>query len=92
MIESLLLRKVDGLIVAAGRREHPLLHELHRGGTAMVLVNRTSDGLDVPSVVSADEDGVRQLVAHLAELGHQRVAMVGDRHRPRPVPGGHGRS
>jgi LacI family transcriptional regulator len=77
LIESLLRRKVDGLLVATARRDDPLLEDLHARGVALVLLNRDTDGLDVPSVTSADGEGIRMLVAHLSSLGHQRVALVG---------------
>ncbi|WP_037078298.1 LacI family DNA-binding transcriptional regulator [Pseudonocardia spinosispora] len=77
LIESLLSRKVAGLIIATARREHALLEELHARGLALVLINRDSEGLDVPAITPADADGMRLLVAHLADLGHRRVAFVG---------------
>jgi LacI family transcriptional regulator len=77
LIESLLSRKVDGLLIATARREHPLLEDLHARGVRLVLLNRGAEGLDVPAVTAAEVDGMRMLVAHLAELGHRRVALVG---------------
>jgi LacI family transcriptional regulator len=40
----------------------------------MVLVNRRVDGLDLPSVTADDEAGIALAVAHLAGLGHTRIA------------------
>ena len=73
-IESLRSRQVEGLIVATARRDHPLLVRLHGIGVRMVLVNRRVDGLELPSVSADDDAGVRLAVAHLAELGHTRIA------------------
>ena len=73
-IESLRSRQVEGLIVATARRDHPLLVRLHGIGVRMVLVNRRVDGLELPSVSADDDAGVRLAVAHLAGLGHTRIA------------------
>ncbi|MGA4843614.1 LacI family DNA-binding transcriptional regulator [Streptomyces sp. G45] len=76
-IDSLCARRVDGLIVATARRDHPHLRALHADGVPLVLVNRRVDGLDVPSVAPDDASGIAQAVGHLAALGHLRVALVG---------------
>lgn len=67
-------RQVDGLIVATALLRHPLLVELEQQGVKMVLVNRRTDGLDVPSIAADDSAGVAMAVRHLAELGHTRIA------------------
>ena len=73
-VESLRSRQVEGLIIATARRDHPLLDRLHRLGVRMVLVNRRVDGLDLPSVTADDDAGIGMAVAHLAALGHRRIA------------------
>jgi len=73
-VESLRSRQVEGLIIATARREHPLLVRLHRLGVRMVLVNRRVDGLELPSVTADDDAGISMAVAHLAALGHRRIA------------------
>ncbi|MFD9949506.1 LacI family DNA-binding transcriptional regulator [Nonomuraea sp. NPDC059023] len=74
LIESLRSRQVEGLIVATARLEHPLLSELHAAGVPLVLVNRRVEGIDVPCVTADDAAGVSAAVAHLAGLGHTRIA------------------
>jgi LacI family transcriptional regulator len=73
-VESLRSRQVEGLIIATARRDHPLLARLHRLGVRMVLVNRRVDALDLPSVTADDDAGIGLAVAHLAGLGHRRIA------------------
>lgn len=73
LITSLRARQAEGLIVATGLLNHPLLHELHAQRVAMVLVNRRTDDLAVPSVSADDSLGIGLAVAHLAELGHRRI-------------------
>src|SRR5919112_219884 len=73
LVTSLLWRQVEGLIVATALLEHPLLEQLHAQGTRMVLVNRRTEGLAVPSVAPDDTTGIELAMAHLAGLGHRRV-------------------
>jgi LacI family transcriptional regulator len=73
LVTSLLWRQVEGLIVATALLDHPLLHRLQAQGTQMVLVNRRTEGLAVPSVAPDDAAGIELAMAHLAELGHRRV-------------------
>lgn len=73
LISSLRSRHVDGLIIATALLDHPLLHRLHEQNVRMVLVNRRTDDLDVPSVLPDDTAGVMLAMRHLAELGHTRI-------------------
>ena len=72
-IASLRSRQVEGLIVATALLEHRLLAELHEQGVRMVLVNRRTEGLEVPSIAPDDAAGVELAVRHLAGLGHRRI-------------------
>ncbi|QWZ07132.1 LacI family transcriptional regulator [Nocardioides panacis] len=73
-VMTLRSRQVEGLIVATARLEHPLLQQLHEQGVRMVLVNRRTDDLDVPSITPDDARGVELAVEHLVKLGHTRIA------------------
>ncbi|WP_157245280.1 LacI family DNA-binding transcriptional regulator [Nonomuraea typhae] len=74
LIDSLRSRQVEGLIVATARMDHPLLAELHASGVQLVLINRRVEGVDLPCVTADDSSGVSAAVAHLAGLGHTRIA------------------
>jgi LacI family transcriptional regulator len=74
LVDSLRSRQVEGLIVATARLEHPLLERLHAEGVRMVLINRRTTGASIPSVTADDASGVDTAVAHLAGLGHRRIA------------------
>jgi LacI family transcriptional regulator len=65
---------VDGFITATARREHPLIDELVAAGGPLVLVNRATDGHNLPSAVPDDRGAVRQAIEHLAGLGHRSIA------------------
>ncbi len=73
-IDSLRSRHVEGLILATARLKHPLLEQLHAEQVPMVLINRRLASSEIPSVTPDDTHGVAIAVAHLAELGHKRIA------------------
>jgi LacI family transcriptional regulator len=74
LIDSLMARQVDGLIIATSRIRHPLLEQLHADGVKMVQVNRHVENVDIPSVVSDIAAGISQAVDHLVGLGHTKIA------------------
>lgn len=76
LIASLRSRQVEGLIIATARLDHPLLHQLHEQGVKMVLVNRRTNGLEVPWIAPDDATGIELAVRHLADLGHRRILHV----------------
>lgn len=79
-IDLLRSRQVEGLIVATARLKHPLLEGLHEQGVKMVLVNRRTQGLELPSITPDDAAGIELAVKHLAVLGHRRILHIGGPH------------
>jgi LacI family transcriptional regulator len=77
LLDTMLNRRVDALIVASARRSASRLAELGEGGLPVVLVNRSSDNAFLPSVSGDDHAGIGLAVRHLASLGHRRIAHVG---------------
>jgi LacI family transcriptional regulator len=76
VIDSLLDRQVDGMIVApAAGSERVTLPEITRAGIPLVLIDR---GVDVGSDQVGPENfsSARLLTEHLLELGHRRIAVV----------------
>jgi DNA-binding LacI/PurR family transcriptional regulator len=65
---------MDGVVLGSSRLPEPELREL-RGRWPVVLFNREVDGL--PSVVADSADGSRQIIDHLAALGHRSIAYLG---------------
>jgi LacI family transcriptional regulator len=76
-IETLRAREVDGFIAATARRDDAALEELIASGIPVALVNRRLPDRRVPVAAVDDREGVRQAVAHLSELGHERIAHIG---------------
>ena len=69
-------RQVDGFIVATALREDPLLEDAAARGVPMVLVNRTTEHVEVSAVSGDDASGVARTVDHLVELGHRDIAHI----------------
>jgi LacI family transcriptional regulator len=71
---TLMARQVDGFIMATALRDDRVVRSAAAAGTPVVLVNRMTDDLLVPSVAPDDYAGIRMAVAHLVALGHRRIA------------------
>jgi LacI family repressor for deo operon, udp, cdd, tsx, nupC, and nupG len=73
-------RRVDGAIVMASRVGSmylPLLNELE---VPIVLIDNQHPGEFAHAISIDDREGARLAVSHLVELGHRRIAYIGDRH------------
>ena len=69
----LLEQRVDGLLIASGSTNEPVLEQLAGQGLPIVLVNRRVERVG-PSVTVDDARGTELAVEHLADLGHRRIA------------------
>jgi LacI family transcriptional regulator len=70
-------QRVQGVLVTPVDPMEPLLDEVARHGTPVVIVDRTRDVDSHCSVAVDDVLGGRVAVEHLLDLGHRRVAFVG---------------
>jgi LacI family transcriptional regulator len=86
--EAMRARQVDGVITATARLDHGMLDEMSAAGLPIVLVNRRLEDGELPSASPDDHEGARLAVAHLAGLGHRRIAHAGG---PQEVSTGHSR-
>ncbi len=77
LIEELMERRVDGLILATARQDDPVLSACLEAGTPTVLVNRAEERARASAVVSDDHAGMVLAVEHLASLGHRRIGHLG---------------
>lgn len=75
-LDLLLSQRVAGIIVAPQGDGAGSLREVLTLGVPVVFVDRTIDGVDVPSVTSDNRSGITGAVAHLAGLGHHRIGLV----------------
>lgn len=77
LLELLRQCRVDGLILSAAHLKPRDLTELREEKRPLVLVDRTIDGLDLPSVVTDSHAGLRMAVDHLIAKGHRRIGYLG---------------
>jgi len=77
IFDSMKARNIDGLIMATAHTRDPIVDACIDEQVPVVLVNRTVDSHDVTAVINNDELGIRAAIAHLVELGHQRIAFLG---------------
>lgn len=78
VVQELAERRVDGIVVTSSRVGAlylPLLSEMR---VPIVLVNNQHPGEFVHSVMIANLEGSREAARHLIELGHRRIAYLGD--------------
>ena len=78
-VRSFQARRVDGVLVASSRvgaLHQPLLSELH---IPIVLLNNQHPSAFMHSVLFDNANGAYQATRHLVELGHKRIAYLGDR-------------
>ena len=74
VVETLLDRNVDGLILATARIDDDLPNQLRQNRVPHVLVLRTDNSS--PSVLGDDEMGGYLAVRHLIDLDHTEIAVV----------------
>ncbi|MGC1184952.1 MAG: LacI family DNA-binding transcriptional regulator [Candidatus Dormiibacterota bacterium] len=76
VFEGMRARNVDGFIVATARLQHPFLDLAASEDLSVVLVNRILSDDFFPSASVDDALGSSLAVAHLAKLGHRRIAHI----------------
>jgi len=75
--ELLRLRRVEGVIVAPSSvRNLDVLHDFHRVGAPVVLLNRRLAGPPFDRVVVDHATAVHDAVRHLVALGRRRIALL----------------
>lgn len=79
VVQSFEEHRVDGIIVAASRVGALYMPMLARMRVPIVLLNNQHPSQYVHSVTIANAEGSRAAVGHLIELGHRRIAYLGDR-------------
>lgn len=78
LVESLVRRRVDGLLLMPATQRQDYLVDDVRSGLPVVFVDRRPHGLDADSVTVDNILGSRMAVDHLLAHGHERIALLGD--------------
>jgi LacI family transcriptional regulator len=88
IFEQMRARHVDGYVLATAHESNPVLAEAARAELPVVLMNRLAPDYSFSSVSADNEQGMRMSVAHLAALGHTRIAHIAG---PQQISTGEGR-
>ncbi len=88
IFEQMRARHVDGFVLATAQAADPVLVEAASADLPVVLMNRLDPEHDFSSVSVDNEQGMRMSVAHLAGLGHTRIAHIAG---PQQMTTGEGR-
>jgi DNA-binding LacI/PurR family transcriptional regulator len=84
VLQDLAERRVDGIILTSARASALYLPLLSGLNVPVVLVNDHHPGEPVHTVSIANQEAMRAVVQYLIELGHRRIAYLGDRNSHRP--------
>ena len=76
LIDRLIGRQVDGLILATATRHDDAVTSCIERGVPLVLVNRAEEDGKASAVVSDDEKGMALAVDHLVQLGHRDIGFI----------------
>jgi LacI family transcriptional regulator len=77
LVQALLRRRVDALLLVPASRDHAYVRETG-GGTPVVFLDRPPVGLEADCVLLDNLGGARTAVEHLLAHGHERIAVIGD--------------
>jgi LacI family transcriptional regulator len=77
VVDMLRERRVDGIILTPAHHKPSHLAMLRSEGLPFVFVDRTIEGMDVPSVVTDSILGLKLAVDHLVARGHRHIAFLG---------------
>jgi DNA-binding LacI/PurR family transcriptional regulator len=78
VVQSFAERRVDGIVVTSSRVGALYLPLLSEMMVPIILVNNQHPGEFVHSVMIRNVEGSRAASAHLIQLGHRRIAYIGD--------------
>lgn len=76
MIETLLSKRVDGLLVSCSQETHDIgyFNNLAEGSTPLVFFDRCIDEVSVSSVSVNDHSASKRITEHLIGLGYKKIA------------------
>lgn len=78
VVEMLLARRVDGLLLVPSRGDHRWLSEEIRRGVRVVSLDRPCDTIETDTVVFDNAGGAMMAVQHLLDQGYRRIGLITD--------------
>jgi len=83
IVQAFSEHRVDGVIIGSVPVERSNLNLLNQYGIPAVVINNQSARSQKYSISHDDEYGARQVTRHLLDLGHRRIAYLGNACAPR---------
>lgn len=78
LIESLLERRVRGLIIVPSGEDYSHLHQERKRGFSFVFADRPAPYLDADSITVDNRGGVQSCLDHLLNQGCKKIAIIAD--------------
>lgn len=76
-ITMLISTGVDGVMITPSRdHSRKNLRTLNKHNIPFVLIDRKINGIEADAIHGDSKNGTRELLTHLIELGHERIAMI----------------
>lgn len=75
-LAALLRRRVDGVLLAPATSSGAAVQSLTQQKVGVVVIDRRVEGVAVDTVRGDSVGGAHQLVRHLTDLGHRRIALL----------------
>lgn len=76
LLAEMMARQIDGLIIGSATRHDPAVKVWAQSGAPLIMINRTDETGEAPSVIVDDRLGVGLIVDHLVELGHHVIGHI----------------
>jgi LacI family transcriptional regulator len=76
VLAEMMARQVDGLILGTATRHDPTVKAWAQRGAPLVLINRTDQTGEAPSIITDDLLGIGLVIDHLVELGHKAIGHI----------------
>ncbi len=78
IVQAMVEHRVDGVMICSTTVSAEHSHQLARFGVPIVVINNQAAETYRYSIYHDDVDGSRQVTRHLIELGHQKIAYLGN--------------
>lgn len=72
-------RRADGMLLMSAGPDHRFVRQSVGAGMPIVFVDRPPSGLDADTVIVDNREASRAAIHHLADHGHRRIAVLGER-------------
>jgi len=76
VVDTLLARRVDGLLIATAQIDDLVTQQLAERNVVAVMLNRHDNAATFPAIVGDDNNGIGEAIDHLHQLGHRMLAHI----------------